>query len=100
MYVVCVGWSVRVHQTGNGMERPVNRSRAPGNKESEREDGNTGRTKGREIGSREEERLTEDGRSGARFEGREGRGSHGRHPRPSRSRALSYIDQTKKHRER
>lgn len=57
-------------QTGNEMESPVNRSRAPGNKESEREDGNTGRTKGREIGSREEQRLTEDGRSGARFEGR------------------------------
>jgi len=74
MYVVCIGWSVRVHQTGNEMESPVNRSRAPGNKESEREDGNTGRTKGREIGSREEQRLTEDGRSGARFEGREGGG--------------------------
>lgn len=72
MYVVCIGWSVRVDQTGNEMESPVNRSRAPGNKESEREDGNTGRTKGREIGSREEQRLTEDGRSGARFEGRGG----------------------------
>jgi len=81
---------VRVHQTGNGIECPVNMSRGPRRGETPekegrvevieirlesisrgREDGNTGSEyKGRYICSRT--RLTEDGRSGARFEGRSG----------------------------